>query len=225
MRYSHALLLSFPLGYLIRIMWNHPIYAKLIISQCCVREVALLKILTYDSYSAAVFPWDRHVAKAKLSETRPCRAAPHRVASRRRYSSYSWNPCQSRAIWTMRGIWARGDKNSCNVPRVTSSHASSFCHIAAPRAPRIILTVAVRSHRRMCHLIARYDTRSIKIKTSPFSPAMSRCRLTDSHDRGGLSSSMRPMGGDVSKRYRFHQKFRSDDFAARYFFVPLRGTW
>jgi hypothetical protein len=117
MRYSHALLLSFPLGYLIRIMWNHPIYAKLIISQCCVREVALLristhcfgwrrasinsidvhfsaarlrtvtrskrKILTYDSYSAAVFPWDWHVAKAKLSETRPCRAAPRRTASRR----------------------------------------------------------------------------------------------------------------------------------------------
>jgi len=37
-------------------------------------------------------------------ETIGNKAMPRRVAPRRRYSSYSWNPCQSRAIWTMRGI-------------------------------------------------------------------------------------------------------------------------
>jgi len=167
------------------------------------------KILTYDSYSAAVFPWDRHVAKAKLSETRPRRVASPLFIVLLESVSIACN------LDNAGDLSARGQE----LVQCAASYVISRILLVIPSHPRHGTTCFANNidrrrpiTSRTCHLIARHDTRSIKIKT-PSPPAMSRCRLTGSHDRGGLSSSMRPMSGDVSKRYRFHRKFRSDGFA------------
>jgi len=118
------------------------------------------KILTYDSYSAAVFPWDRHVAKAKLSETRPRRVASPLFIVLLESVSIACN------LDNAGDLSARGQELvQCAASYVISrillvipSHRGTTCFANNIDRRRPITS-------RTCHLIARHDTRSIKIKT------------------------------------------------------------